>query len=57
MTRRPSRVTQADISRAIKGAEKAGLRVARVEVEASGKIVVFAAGIDGREKELEPNPW
>jgi hypothetical protein len=38
-SRRPS-FTQANISRAAKGAMAAGLNVIRVEVDATGKIVV-----------------
>jgi hypothetical protein len=53
MTQR-SRFTQADVTRAIKGAQSAGLVVQRVEIEPDGKIVVQigeAAAGSG------PNPW
>jgi hypothetical protein len=39
---RPARATQADISRAIKAAQRSGLTVARVEVDGT-KIVVLTA--------------
>lgn len=44
MSRR-ARFTQADIRRAAKGAEAAGLAVSRVEIDPDGKIViVFGQG-------------
>jgi hypothetical protein len=43
MTRRPARVTQAEIARAVRGAKLAGLAVARVEIdEEAGKIVIVS---------------
>lgn len=35
---------QADVSRAVKGATAGGLRVARVEIDASGTIVLITEG-------------
>lgn len=35
---------EADISRALKGAFKGGLDVSRVEIDASGRIVIMAKG-------------
>jgi hypothetical protein len=43
MTRRPSVFTQAQVSRAVRGALKAALTVSRVEIDASGKIVVICS--------------
>jgi len=34
--------TQADVSRAIKGAQSAGLKVQRFEIEPTGKIIVIS---------------
>lgn len=50
----PARFTKADIARALKGANDAGVRV-RIEIEPSGKIVILT--------QAEPvasvarNPW
>ena len=41
MTRRAATFTQADVSRAARGAIKAGLRPDRIEIDAAGKIVVI----------------
>jgi hypothetical protein len=43
MTRRAVAFRQADVSRAVKGAAAAGLAIARVEVNADGKIVIVTA--------------
>jgi hypothetical protein len=40
MSRRPSVFTQTDIERALKGAVRAGLKVARAEIDPNGKIVL-----------------
>lgn len=51
--RRPS-FTQADVTRAIKGANNAGMEVGRVEIDpATRKIVIFAGGHNG----ATPNEW
>jgi hypothetical protein len=39
----PSVFTQAQVSRAVRGAIKGGLTVSRVEIDASGKIVVICS--------------
>lgn len=38
------RFKEADVSRALKGALKAGLDVGRVEIDASGRIVILPKG-------------
>lgn len=48
MARRQT-ITQAAISRAVKGAQAAGLKVGRVEIE-GGKIVLYS----GEEARAEP---
>jgi len=53
----PARFTQADVTRAVKGATQAGLHIARVEIDRDGKIVIVLgeiespAGIDDWRKE------
>ena len=42
MARVPSKVTQGDITRAVKGVVAAGVTVMRVEVDINGRIVVIA---------------
>jgi hypothetical protein len=54
MSRRPSVFTQTDIARALKGAMSAGLKVARAEIDPSGKIVLTFA--DGKIA-AEVNEW
>jgi hypothetical protein len=46
MTRRPAAVTQAQVRRAVKAAESAGLRVKRVTVGPDGSITVENALAD-----------
>jgi hypothetical protein len=42
MARAPSKVTQVDITRAVKGVVAAGVAVLRVEVDIDGRIIVIA---------------
>jgi hypothetical protein len=42
MARVPSKVTQGDITRAVKGVVAAGVAVMRVEVDINGRIIVIA---------------
>jgi hypothetical protein len=52
---RPATVKQADITRAVKGAVKAGFAVGRIEVDqATGKIVIWPESAGGQGK---PNEW
>jgi hypothetical protein len=44
MPRRASIFTQADITRALRGAIKGGLTPQRIEIDAAGKIVIFCDG-------------
>ena len=54
MSRRGPTFTQSQISRAARGAMKAGLSVSRVEIDANGKIVLIcgAASPDDFEVRL-----
>ncbi len=45
---------QADVSRALKGAVNAGLSVARVEIDAAGRIVLVFSGPDRAEASVSP---
>lgn len=42
-----ARFKQSDLTRAVKGVEKAGLRVGRVEIDANGKIVILTNDAPG----------
>jgi hypothetical protein len=54
MTRRPSTFRQADVSRAVKAAQTAGLTIGKVEVAPDGTIRVIVANAP----ELSPaNPF
>jgi hypothetical protein len=54
----PSRVPRfrsSDLTRALRGVEKGGMGVDRIEIEASGKIVIFSgSALSGRSPR---NPW
>jgi hypothetical protein len=42
MARAPSKFTQGDVTRAVKGVFAAGARSVRIEVDTAGKIIVVA---------------
>jgi KaiC/GvpD/RAD55 family RecA-like ATPase len=46
---------QSDVTRALRGAGKAGLRVHRIEIEPGGKIVIIADDVNARADAT--NPW
>ena len=54
MSRSAQSFRQGDITKAIKGVVKAGMNVARVEIE-NGKIIVFAGGVSPDETKIETN--
>jgi hypothetical protein len=61
MSRRAAAFSQADVTRASRGALKAGLPVRRVEIDAAGKIVVICSD-DAPERSLpvpvaQSNDW
>ncbi len=56
MKRRPT-FREADVSRALKGARKAGLKVARVEIDCDGKIAVIAGAPAPGDGQSEGNEW
>jgi hypothetical protein len=55
MSRAPLAFKETDITRAIKAARKAGLGVARVEIDKEGKIVIVAEKTG--ETPASGNPW
>lgn len=55
---RPAVFTQADIAKLLKGAKAAGMSVASVEIDRSGKIVArFGSGAPGDDRAAEVNEW
>lgn len=50
----PARFSQADLSRALKGARAGGMRVGRVEIDPNGKIVIVSESV---APAAAPNPW
>ena len=55
MPRAPSIFRQQDITRAFRAAKAAGVRVARVEIDRDGKIVIVTA--DELDERREGNEW
>jgi hypothetical protein len=55
MSRRQAAFTQAQVSRAARCTIKAGLAVSRVEIDASGKIVIICA--EGPPSDLPPEDF
>ena len=51
MTRRPCTFRQTDVTRALKGAEAAGVEVNRIEIDQDGKIVLVT-GTNSSEIEI-----
>lgn len=58
MARGPMTFRQRDLTRAVRGVRAAGLEVGRVEIDKTGKIIVFA-GTEASEgaSRLELNEW
>jgi hypothetical protein len=55
MASRASRFSQTDLTRALRGAEKAGMMIQRVEIETTGKIVIFGGTPAAGQRSA--NPW
>ena len=55
MPSRASRFRQSDLTRALRGAKRGGMCVERVEIEASGKIVIFSGSVPSPRS--RSNPW
>jgi hypothetical protein len=56
MARAPSIFRQQDVTRAFRAAKAAGVRVARVEIDRDGKIVIVTAD-DELDERREENEW
>jgi hypothetical protein len=58
MARAPSRFRQQDVTRAVKAVTAAGVHIARVEIDKTGKIVIITADPTDRLGEMtEANEW
>ena len=58
MARAPSTFRQQDVTRAIKAVAAAGVHIARIEIDKTGKIVIIAADATGRPGEMmEASEW
>ena len=58
MARAPSTFRQQDVTRAIKAVTAAGVHIARVEIDKTGKIVIITADpTDRLGKMMEANEW
>jgi len=58
MARAPSTFRQQDVTRAVKAVAAAGVQIARVEIDKTGKIVIITAELTDRLGELtEANEW
>ncbi len=56
MSRGTQTFKQGDVTKAVKGVVKAGVKVDRVELE-NGKIIVFAGDSDANGTEARSNEW
>jgi hypothetical protein len=56
MARARSIFKQQDITKAIKGAAKAGVNIARIEIAKDGRIVIITAA-EAAQIESEGNEW
>jgi hypothetical protein len=58
MARAPTTFRQQDVTRAVKAVAAAGVHIARVEIDKTGKIVIITADpTDGLGEMTEANEW
>lgn len=50
----PARFKKEDLARAVAGCAKGGMRVGRVEIDPTGKIVILSETV---APPADPNPW
>ena len=50
----PRRFRQSDVTRAVKGAEAAGMHIGRIEIDPNGKIVILS---EAAAPSARDNPW
>lgn len=51
----PARFREADVKRATAGVTRAGLQIAKIEIDPSGKIVIIPGNADSQTR--VPNEW
>jgi hypothetical protein len=57
MARAPCTFRQQDVTRAVKAVVAAGVGIARVEIDKTGKITIIALDAEPREGREEANEW
>jgi hypothetical protein len=57
MGRAPSTFRQLDVTRAVKAVAAAGVHIARIEIDKSGKIVIITVDPTDQPGETEANEW
>jgi hypothetical protein len=57
MARAPCTFRQQDVTRAVKAVAAAGVHIARVEIDKTGKIVIISAGATEPDETREANEW
>ena len=57
MSRAPSTFRQNDVTRAVKGAVAAGVKIVRVEIDRAGKIIMVAENGDRQSVQEAVNEW
>src|SRR5262245_44219510 len=57
MARAPSTFRQQDVTRAVKAVSAAGVHIARIEIDKSGKIVIITVDPTDQPGETEANEW
>jgi hypothetical protein len=57
MARRETTFRQTDVTRALKASTAAGINIARIEIDKSGKIVLITSGVGPLPADSEQNEW